>query len=65
MRGFVGIGQSDRVETAIEEATAGLKKADLLVLITPFAQAEEAAACLAQKYPGVPMIGTSGESIAK
>ena len=65
MRGFVGIGQSDRVETAIGEATAGLKKADLLVLITPFAQAEEAAACLAQKYPGVPMIGTSGESIAK
>ncbi len=65
MRGFVGIGHSDHVETAIEEATAGLKKADLLVLIAPFAQAEEAAALLSQKYPGVPMIGTSGESIAK
>lgn len=65
MRGFVGIGQSDHVETAIEEATTGLKKADLLVLIAPFALAEKAAECLSEKYPGIPMIGTTGESIAK
>ena len=65
MRGYVGIGHSDRVETAIEEATTGLKKADLLVLIAPFAMAEKAAVCLSEKYPGIPMIGTTGESIAK
>lgn len=36
MKGFVGIGRADHVETAITEATAGLKKADFLILIAPF-----------------------------
>ena len=35
MKGFVGIGRADHVETAITEATAGLKKADFLILIAP------------------------------
>lgn len=65
MKGFVGIGRADQVETAITEATAGLKKADFLVLIAPFTKIETAAALLGEKYPGTPMIGTSGEGIAK
>lgn len=65
MKGFVGISHSDQIETAIAEATAGLKKADFLVLIAPFSKAEQAAALLGEKYPGTPMIGTSGECIAK
>ena len=65
MKGFVGIGRADHVETAITEATAGLKKADFLILIAPFSKIEAAAALLGEKYPGTPMIGTSGEGIAK
>ena len=65
MRGFVGIGQSDNIETAIQEATSGLKNADLLVLVSPFTKAEKAAQLLSEKYPAIPMIGTTGASIAK
>ena len=65
MKGFVGIGRADHVETAITDATAGLKKADFLILIAPFSKIEAAAALLGEKYPGTPMIGTSGEGIAK
>lgn len=65
MKGFVGIGRSDQIETAIKEATKGLKKADCLILIAPFSKAEQAAALLFEKYPNTPMIGTSGEAIAK
>ena len=36
MKGFVGIGCADRVETAVEEATTGLRKADFLILIANF-----------------------------
>lgn len=64
MRGFVGIGKSNVIEEAIEEATTGLKNADLLILYAPYKKAAEAAALLAAKYPGVPMIGTTGASIA-
>ena len=46
MKGFVGIGRADHVETAITEATAGLKKADFLILIAPFSKIEAAAALL-------------------
>ena len=42
MKGFVGIGRADHVETAITEATAGLKKADFLILIAPFSKIEAA-----------------------
>lgn len=65
MKGFVGIGRSDQIETAISEATSGLKKADFLILIAPFTKIESATTQLSEKYPGTPMIGTSGESIAK
>ena len=65
MKGFVGIGRSDQVETAINEATEGLKKADFLILVAPFSKLETAADLLGEKYPGTPMIGTSGESIAR
>lgn len=65
MRGFVGIGQSELIETAVDEATNGLRNADLLILIAPYAKAEKAASLLAGKYPSVPMIGTTGASIGK
>lgn len=65
MKGFVGIGHSDQIDTAISEATAGLKKADFLILIAPYTKTEKAAALLAEKYPGTPMIGTSGDGIVK
>ena len=48
MKGFVGIGRADHVETAITEATAGLKKADFLILIAPFSKIEAAAALLGE-----------------
>lgn len=59
MRGFVGTSQSDNISEAIAQATKGLKKADLLILVTPFIKAEKAAEYLAEKYPGTPMIGTT------
>lgn len=59
MRGFVGTSQSDNISEAIAQATKGLKKADLLILISPFIKAEKAAEYLAEKYPGTPMIGTT------
>lgn len=59
MRGFVGTSQSDNISEAIGQATKGLKKADLLILIAPFIKAEKAAEYLAEKYPGTPMIGTT------
>lgn len=59
MRGFIGTSQSDNISEAIAEATKGLKKADLLILISPFIKAEKAAEYLADKYPGTPMIGTT------
>lgn len=65
MRGYIGIGHSDDIESAVREATKGLKKADLLILYAPFSYAEKAADLLAEKYPHTPMIGTCGESIAK
>lgn len=65
MRGFVGIGQSDNIETAVSEATAGIRNADLFILMAPFNKAEMSASLLAQKYPGVPIIGTTGQSIGK
>ena len=65
MKGFVGIGHADQIDTAIAEATNGMKKADFLILIAPYAKAEQAAALLAEKYPGTPMLGTSGNGIAK
>lgn len=65
MRGFVGISQSNSVEQAVEEATKGLKKADLLILTAPYKIAEEAALLISSKYPGVPLIGATGPSITK
>ncbi len=65
MRGFVGTSQNTNIEEAIEQATKGLKKADLLVLIAPFKMAEKAADALSEKYPGTPMIGTTSASYAK
>lgn len=65
MRGFVGIGQSDSIEAAIGEATNGLRNADLLILIAPFNKAAKAAELLSEKYPLVPMIGTTGISVGK
>ena len=62
MRGFVGTSQSDNISEAITQATKGLKKADLLILIAPFIKAEKAAEYLAEKYPGTPMIGTTSAS---
>ena len=62
MRGFVGISQSDNISEAVEQATKGLKKADLLILIAPFIKAEKAADYLSEKYPGTPMIGTTSAS---
>lgn len=59
MRGFIGTSQSDNISEAIAEATKGLKKADLLILISPFIKAEKSAEYLAEKYPGTPMIGTT------
>ncbi len=59
MRGFVGTSQSDNISDAIAEATKGLKKADLLILISPFIKAQKAAEYLGEKYPGTPMIGTT------
>lgn len=65
MRGFVGTSQADDIGYAIEQATSGLRNADLIILLAPFSKAESAAALLAEKYPTVPMIGTCGASIAK
>lgn len=65
MRGFVGIGKSSSVEQAVEEATSGLKKADLLILTAPYNVAEKAASLISAKYPGIPLIGATGPSIAK
>ncbi len=65
MRGFVGIGQSDNIEAAVNEATAGIRNADLFVLMAPFVKAEMSASLLSAKYPGVPIIGTTGPSISK
>lgn len=65
MRGFVGIGQSNKAEEAVFEATNGLKNADLLVVIAPHYMAEKAADILHDKYPNIPMIGTTGASISK
>ncbi len=62
MRGFIGKSQSDNISEAIAQATKGLKKADLLILIAPFIKAEKAAEYLAEKYPGTPMIGTTSAS---
>lgn len=62
MRGFIGTSQSDNIGEAISQATKGLKKADLLILIAPFIKAEKAAEYLAEKYPGTPMIGTTSAS---
>lgn len=62
MRGFVGTSQSDNISEAIDQATKGLKKADLLILIAPFKKAEKAAEYLSEKYPGTPMIGTTSAS---
>lgn len=64
MRGFVGIGQSDNIEAAVSEATGGLRNADLLILLAPYDKAEKAASFLLEKYPSVPMIGTTGASVA-
>lgn len=65
MRAYVGTSQSDSLETAIAEATAGLKTADLLLLLSPYRKIAEAAELLSNKYPGVPMMGTAGSTIAK
>lgn len=65
MRGFVGISHAQSIEEAVNEATTGLKNADLLILLAPFHAAGQAAALLSQKYPAVPMIGTCGRSIGK
>ncbi len=62
MRGFIGTSQSDNISEAVEQATKGLKKADLLILIAPFIKAEKSAEYLAEKYPGTPMIGTTSAS---
>lgn len=62
MRGFIGKSQSDNISEAISQATKGLKKADLLILISPYIKAEKAAEYLAEKYPGTPMIGTTSAS---
>ena len=65
MRGFVGVGLSDSVEEALKEATAGIRNADLLILTAPFAKINDAAILLSEKYPGVPLIGTTGSSVSK
>ncbi len=65
MRGFVGTSLNSNIEDAISEATKGLKKADLLILLAPFKMAEKAAELLSEKYPGTPMIGTTSASYAK
>jgi len=65
MRGFVGTSQSDNISEAIAQATKGLKKADLLILISPYIKAEKAAEYLAEKYPGTPMIGTTSASYSQ
>ena len=51
MKGFVGIGRADHVETAITEATAGLKKADFLILIAPFSKIEAAVLSALEQTP--------------
>lgn len=65
MRGFVGTSQAENINEAIEQATSGLKNADLLILLAPFHKAAQAAARLSEKYPDIPMIGTCGASIGK
>ncbi len=63
MRGFVGSSSSRNIEEAINEASSGLKTADLLILTAPYDIAEKAAELLSEKYPGIPMIGCTGQGI--
>ena len=65
MRGFVGTSNASDIESAISEATSGLRNADLLILLAPYEKASQAAVLLSERYPSVPMIGTCGASIAK
>lgn len=60
MRGFVGTSFSFSPETAVAEVTKGLKNADLLILTAPYKILEDVAALIHEKYPHIPMIGTSG-----
>ena len=43
MRGFVGISHAQDTEEAIREATAGLKNAELIIMIAPLEKAEQEA----------------------
>lgn len=64
MKIYVGNGQGS-TKAALEEATRGLTAPSAILFLTPFEQIKETAVYLAEKYRGVPAIGTIGLKFAK
>lgn len=59
MRTFMGMGQGNPRD-AVKKATQGLQKPTMILFMTPYNMAKEAAELLHEAYPDTPSIGTIG-----
>lgn len=58
----IGTSMNSNVQNAVAEVSAKADKPNLLVLLTSYEHLKEASELVAQKFPGVPLIGTSTTS---
>ena len=59
MRSYVGIGKGN-VKDAVRDAVNGIGNPSAIIFLSSFSQIRETAEILAQKFQGIPCIGTLG-----
>lgn len=64
MKDYIGIGHSDDIEKAVEEATAKLDHAKIIFVFAEYSKFKEAIGLIEKKYPNTIVIGTTGYSFA-
>lgn len=63
MKSYVGIGKGNAAD-AVGEAVKGIGNPSCIIFLSSFGQIGEIAAIIAEKFPGVPSIGTLGTKLA-
>ena len=63
MRSYVGIGKGN-VKDAVRDAVNGIGNPSAIIFLSSFSQIRETAEILAQKFQGIPCIGTLGTKLA-
>lgn len=64
MRDYIGIGLSDDIKESVEQATDGLMHPKVIFVFAEYSKFEESICLMQEKYPNIPIVGTTGYCFA-